>query len=182
MNQILIKKILKNAIIGISSGSVLIAKTNISKNTDNSISNSIENNTNTFKTNITQTNQQFFEVHSCSGKNICRGLGGCNVTDKQLIKQALKMGLDPKDRKRIGVPHGCYGLNECKGLGGCKVTQKKFDMMKKRKKFYEKKRKILLRKYIRKNQKMSSSSSNAPLKPVTNISNQSLSKTNAKKD
>lgn len=172
-----LNKVFKSIILGISSGSVLIAETNEQKNIQEAITNNaLENNTNRFGTNIVQTNQKFSKIHSCSGKNICRGLGGCNVTEKQLIKQALKMGLDIKDRKRIGVPHGCYGLNECKGLGGCKVTEKKFKMMQRRKRFYTKKRKAILEKYYEK-QKETEKHFSSSSEPATNNSS-STSATN----
>lgn len=35
----------------------------------------------------------------CKGKNICKGLGGCETDD-----------------------HACKGMNDCKGKGGCAVT------------------------------------------------------------
>ena len=47
------------------------------------------------------------EKHACSGKNSCKGLGGCASGDK-----------------------GCAGKNSCKGKGGC-ATDGKMDSKKK---------------------------------------------------
>ena len=76
-----------------------------------------------------EQNQKFFEVHACAGLNVCKGLGGCKVTEKKLTKLAKKMGV-PADK--AGAVHGCAGLNECKGLGGCKVSTEKYLKLKKK--------------------------------------------------
>lgn len=66
---------------------------------------------------------EFSEVHGCAGMNVCKGLGGCKVTEEKLAKLAEKAGLE---LEKAGAAHDCAGLNECKGLGGCKVTEEKF--------------------------------------------------------
>jgi len=38
-------------------------------------------------------------IHSCAGKNDCKGVGGCKTGDQ-----------------------GCKGKNTCKGKGGCNTT------------------------------------------------------------
>ena len=70
---------------------------------------------------------KFKEIHGCRGLNICKGLGGCKMTQEQLNEAALKVGIDPKD---AGSPHSCKGLNECKGLGGCSVDEEKLALLK----------------------------------------------------
>lgn len=69
----------------------------------------------------------FSAVHSCAGLNICKGLGGCSVSDEKLAKLAEKMNIDIG---KAGEAHSCAGLNECKGLGGCKVSAEKFIKLK----------------------------------------------------
>ena len=58
------------------------------------------------------------EVHDCAGKNICKGMGGCKVSQESLKKMAETMGVEVG---AAGVAHDCKGLNACKGLGGCSV-------------------------------------------------------------
>ena len=41
------------------------------------------------------------DVHSCAGKNSCKGNGGCKTGD-----------------------NGCKGKNSCKGKGGCATDKK----------------------------------------------------------
>ena len=53
------------------------------------------------------TNAKKAEKHACSGKNSCKGLGGCASGD-----------------------NGCAGKNSCKGKGGC-ATDGKMDTKKK---------------------------------------------------
>ncbi|NQZ55955.1 MAG: hypothetical protein HRT88_00555 [Lentisphaeraceae bacterium] len=67
-------------------------------------------------------------VHDCSGKNECKGLGGCKVTAEKLTSLAKTAGT-ADDQK--GSAHDCSGKNECKGLGGCKVTKAKLEKLKK---------------------------------------------------
>ena len=67
-------------------------------------------------------------AHDCAGKNGCKGLGGCKVTDEKLTTLAKAAGT-ADDKK--GSAHDCSGKNECKGLGGCKVTNAKLDTLKK---------------------------------------------------
>lgn len=69
------------------------------------------------------------EVHDCAGLNVCRGLGGCKVTEAKLEKLAKKRGIDPD---RAGEAHACAGLNECRGLGGCGVTAEKYVKLQKK--------------------------------------------------
>ncbi|MBA3547000.1 MAG: hypothetical protein H0X45_00135 [Planctomycetes bacterium] len=69
----------------------------------------------------------FKEVHDCAGLNVCKGLGGCKVTDEKLDKLAKAVAVP---REKAGSAHDCAGLNECKGLGGCKVTAEKFQKLK----------------------------------------------------
>ena len=58
------------------------------------------------------------EVHDCAGKNVCKGMGGCKVSEDSLKKMAETMGVDAA---AAGDAHDCKGLNACKGLGGCSV-------------------------------------------------------------
>ena len=67
----------------------------------------------------TPADAKYSETHSCAGKNICKGMGGCGVTSKKLKKLSTAAGIEVD---KAGKPHKCAGLNECKGLGGCKVT------------------------------------------------------------
>jgi len=70
---------------------------------------------------------KFKSVHDCKGLNVCKGLGGCAVSKKELEAMAKAIGVDPE---KAGEAHGCAGLNECKGLGGCKVSEAKFKKLK----------------------------------------------------
>jgi len=70
---------------------------------------------------------QYSEIHGCSGLNSCKGLGGCKVDAAKLAMLATKAGV-PWDN--AGSPHECSGLNECKGLGGCSVDEAKLAMLK----------------------------------------------------
>lgn len=65
---------------------------------------------------------KFMMTHDCAGLNVCRGLGGCKVTDQKLVKLAGKAGVA---EVLAGEAHECAGLNECRGLGGCGVTPEK---------------------------------------------------------
>ncbi len=62
------------------------------------------------------------EIHDCAGKNACKGVGGCAVTEDQLKKLAEAAGMD---MSAAGEAHDCAGKNACKGLGGCAVDEKK---------------------------------------------------------
>ena len=62
---------------------------------------------------------KYSETHSCAGKNICKGMGGCGVSAEKLKKLSAAAGVEAD---KAGKAHKCAGLNECKGLGGCKVT------------------------------------------------------------
>lgn len=62
--------------------------------------------------------EKYKEIHSCSGLNVCKGLGGCKVSAEKLIILAENVGMAAGD---AGEAHSCKGLNECKGLGGCHV-------------------------------------------------------------
>jgi hypothetical protein len=73
------------------------------------------------------TDAQYVELHDCSGANICKGLGGCKVTQESLEKMAAKRGIDMSE---AGSPHDCSGLNACKGLGGCHVDAEKLAKLK----------------------------------------------------
>jgi hypothetical protein len=48
------------------------------------------------KTTKAKTTKAKVEKHSCAGKNSCKGLGGCKLSD-----------------------NGCKAKNSCKGKGGC---------------------------------------------------------------
>lgn len=69
----------------------------------------------------------YSDVHDCSGKNSCKGLGGCKVDEAKLKELAEKKGIAVAD---AGAVHDCSGKNSCKGLGGCAVDQAKFDELK----------------------------------------------------
>ncbi len=69
----------------------------------------------------------FSDVHACAGKNTCKGLGGCKVTEEKLAKLAAKVGTSAD---AAGSAHACAGKNACKGLGGCAVTAEKFAELK----------------------------------------------------
>ena len=68
-------------------------------------------------------------AHKCAGKNECKGLGGCGVSEAKLKKLAKKAGVSAD---KAGKAHKCSGMNECKGLGGCKVTKSKLKDLKKK--------------------------------------------------
>jgi len=72
---------------------------------------------------------RYSKVHDCAGLNVCKGLGGCAVTEEKLAKLAEKRGIPVEE---AGEPHGCAGQNACKGLGGCHVTEEKFAKLKAR--------------------------------------------------
>ena len=69
----------------------------------------------------------YSEIHDCAGKNSCKGLGGCKVSESKLTKLADAAGTSADD---MGEPHDCSGLNACKGLGGCGVDEKKLAELK----------------------------------------------------
>ena len=75
----------------------------------------------------TQAGDKYKELHDCAGENVCKGLGGCHVSQEKLEELAKARGIDIKD---AGQPHDCSGLNECKGLGGCHVDAEKFAKLK----------------------------------------------------
>lgn len=70
---------------------------------------------------------KYKEVHGCKGQNVCKGLGGCAITDAKLKTLAEKAGVPVE---KAGKAHGCHGKNECKGLGGCKVTEADYKRLK----------------------------------------------------
>ena len=68
------------------------------------------------------------ETHECAGLNVCKGLGGCKVSEEKLAKLASARGID---LSKAGSAHDCAGLNECKGLGGCAVDDKRLEQLSK---------------------------------------------------
>ena len=46
----------------------------------------------------------FTELHDCSGKNTCKGLGGCKVTAEQLEQMAAAMGVEAVAQTYSGTP------------------------------------------------------------------------------
>lgn len=76
---------------------------------------------------IVQQERLYHAVHDCAGLNVCRGLGGCKVSDATLHRLARAAGVDPE---AAGRGHDCAGKNACKGLGGCRVDAERFALLK----------------------------------------------------
>ena len=74
------------------------------------------------KTTKTGAADKYSDLHECSGKNTCKGLGGCKVDADKLKKLAKAAGVD---EAKAGSAHDCGGKNACKGLGGCSVDATK---------------------------------------------------------
>ncbi len=76
---------------------------------------------------LSERERAYYAVHDCAGLNVCRGLGGCKVSNATLHKLARQAGVDPWT---AGLAHDCAGKNECKGLGGCRVSAETFAKLK----------------------------------------------------
>ena len=109
----------KLAVAGILGGSLALGATGCSKSEDGGGGKSA--------TEATDSAAKYMDIHDCKGKNTCKGLGGCHMSQADLEKFAKAAGV-PMDK--AGAAHECAGHNECKGLGGCSVDADKLAKLK----------------------------------------------------
>jgi hypothetical protein len=56
--------------------------------------------------------ETYTEIHGCAGHNVCKGLGGCKVTEAKLAKLAKKRGISVEE---AGEPHACAVTTSVRG-------------------------------------------------------------------